>query len=144
MAVTAHFYDNFWINLAAKTIDLTTDTLKGALVTSSYTPNLATDEFWSTPQADEVANGNGYTTGGMTLTSVTFSLVSGVATLNFANLSWTSATFSASFLVIYDDQTGTASTAPLIGIVEFGQVESPSDGTLSISWASGVGTITSS
>jgi hypothetical protein len=144
MTVTAHFYDNFFINLAAKTIDLTTDTLKGALVTGSYTPNLATDEFWSTPQADEVANGNGYTTGGMTLTSVTFSLVSGVATLNFANLSWTSATFSASFLVIYDDQTGVASTAPLIGVVEFGAVESPSAGTLSVSWASGVGTITSS
>jgi hypothetical protein len=144
LTVTAHFYDNFWINLAAKSINLTGDTLKGALVTSAYTPNLATDAFWSTPQADEVANGNGYTTGGMSLTSVTFSLVSGVATLNFANLSWTSATFSASFLVLYDSATGVASTEPLIGVIEFGQVESPSAGTLSVSWASGVGTITSS
>jgi hypothetical protein len=144
MAVTAHFYDLFWINLGAKTMNLTSDTLKGALVTSSYTPNLATDEFWSTPQADEVANGNGYTTGGMTLTSVTFSVVSGVPTLNFTNLEWTGATFTAAALVIYDAETGTASTEPLIGIVEFGQNESPSAGTLSVSWASGVATVTNS
>src|ERR1700757_3578112 len=143
MAVSAHFYDNFFVNLAAKDISLTSDTIKCALVSSSYTPNQATDEYWSTPQAYEIS-GTGYTTGGITLTSVTSSLVSGVWTFNAANISWTSATFSANYAVIYDSTPGTAATDPLIGYINFGTTESPSAGTLSISWASGIGTVTAS
>jgi len=43
-----------------------------ALVTSTWTPNNATDELWAAASANELANGNGYTTGG--LTPVTFAL----------------------------------------------------------------------
>lgn len=143
ITVSAHFYDNFFAAQAAKTINLASDTIKCALVSNSYTPNQATDEYWSTPQAYEIS-GTGYTTGGITLSSVTSSLVSGVWTFNAANISWTTATFSAYYAIIYDSTPGTAATDPLIGYINFGGVESPSAGTLAISWASGIGTVTAS
>lgn len=36
-----------------------------ALVKSTWTPNNATDELWAAASANELANGNGYTTGGI-------------------------------------------------------------------------------
>ncbi|GFG74679.1 hypothetical protein [Mycobacterium botniense] len=63
MAVTAHFYNSFFTALAQGKINLTSDTLKLALVGSGYTPNQAADQFWSTPQAYEIS-GPGYTAGG--------------------------------------------------------------------------------
>lgn len=49
-----------------------------------------------------------------------------------ANFQWTSATFSAAYGVIYYN-TGTASTSPLICLVNFGGTLSPSSGTLTVS-----------
>jgi hypothetical protein len=45
---------------------------------------------------------------------------------------WTSATFSARYGVIYDSNTGTASTEPLIALINFGADQSPSSGTLTV------------
>lgn len=50
-----------------------------------------------------------------------------------AAASWTSATFSASYGVIYDAQSGTGSTEPLIALLNFGQTLSPVAGTLTVS-----------
>jgi len=142
MAVTAHFYDQFFVNLAAKVIDLTTDSLHIALTSNSYVPNQGTDEYWSTPQAYEIT-GTGYSAGGVALSSVTSSVANGVWTLNAANVSWTEATFTAYYAVIYDSTPGSASSAwPLIGYIDFGGAQSPSSGTFSITWSSGIGTIT--
>jgi hypothetical protein len=47
--------------------NLTGHTLKLALVGAGYAPNLVTDQYWSTPQAQEFS-GPGYTPGGNTLT----------------------------------------------------------------------------
>ena len=44
MASTITAYDKLWRLLATGGIDLDTDTLKLALVTSSYTPDTAHDE----------------------------------------------------------------------------------------------------
>lgn len=49
-----------------------------------------------------------------------------------ANFQWTSSTFSAAYGVIYFS-TGTASTSPLICLVNFGGTLSPSSGTLTVS-----------
>ena len=59
------FYDNAKKNLWNGTVDLAADTIKVALVTSSYSPSLTADEFF-----DDVTNevtGTGYTAGGATL-----------------------------------------------------------------------------
>ena len=61
---------------------------------------------------DEVANGNGYVTGGQLLTNVTPTLDTGVAIVNFApNPSWTSATFSTSAMEIYNKAARVGATA---------------------------------
>lgn len=54
-----------------KLSDLTSATVKLALVTSSYTPNITATGHneWSDVSANEIANGNGYTTGGYDLAS---------------------------------------------------------------------------
>jgi len=60
-----------------------------ALVTSSWTPNNATDELWAVASGNEIANGNGYTTGGATPASTTLSQAGGVVTFTMGNASWT-------------------------------------------------------
>ena len=52
--------------------DLVGATIKIALVTSSYTPNSnqAGESLWATISTNEIANGNGYTTGGASLASM--------------------------------------------------------------------------
>ena len=49
--------------------DLISATVKVALVTSSYTPDATNtgNALWSAVSANEIANGNGYTTGGATI-----------------------------------------------------------------------------
>jgi hypothetical protein len=62
MASTITAYDHLWKLLLTGAVDLDTDTLKLALVTSSYTPSTTHDE-WADVSANEVATGSGYTTG---------------------------------------------------------------------------------
>ena len=49
-----------------------------ALVTNSYVPNNATDELWAAASAAEIANGQGYATGGIALPNVVLSQTAGV------------------------------------------------------------------
>lgn len=52
--------------------------------------------------SDEVANGNGYTTGGKSLTSRAASLDGDAAIVDFADPVWTAATISADGALIYN------------------------------------------
>lgn len=138
MTVTAHMYGLALNAVATKTINLNTDTLKVMLVSSSYTPSQAADQYASTPGADEVT-GTGYTAGGVALSSVTLSDTGDVFELSAANTSWSTITVSAAYAVIYDTSVGSGySTNPLIGYVNFGGTQSPAGVTFSINWASGV------
>lgn len=69
------------------------DTIKMALMTSGYTPNLGSDQLWSGISANEIT-GTGYTAGGATLGSPT-------ATETVAN-SWTT-TWAATNAQVYGD-----------------------------------------
>lgn len=60
-----------------------------ALVSSAWTPAPTTDEVWATMSANEIANGNGYTTGGGTLTSVVLNQTAGVVKFTSAAFVWT-------------------------------------------------------
>jgi hypothetical protein len=114
-------------------IDLDTDTLKIALVTSSYTPDQdAHDNF------DDVTNevtGTGYTSGGATLTpSVSVDNTDNEGVFDAADVSWTTSTITARGAVIYKS-TGTASTSKLICYLDFGSDKSTSNGTFAITFA---------
>jgi len=58
------------------------------LLTSSYTPALTHDTY-SDVSSNEVANGNGYSTGGVTPSSTTWTESSGTVTFDSADPSWT-------------------------------------------------------
>lgn len=79
------------------------DTYKAALIKTGHagTFDKNTDNY-SDLGADEVANGNGYTTGGKTLTGFSVGITGDVAHLSFDDPAWTAATFSADGLLIYN------------------------------------------
>ena len=78
---------------------------------------------------DELANGSGYTTGGNTLTSITPVADGTTAVCDFDNTTWTSATFTTSGGIIYND---TASGNPACAILSFGGDQSVSSGDFQI------------
>jgi hypothetical protein len=63
----------------------------------------AADTNYSSMGADELANGSGYTTGGAALTSVTPTTSGTTALCDFADVSWSAATFTTSGGMIYND-----------------------------------------
>lgn len=109
MATTTTAYDHLWKLLSTGGIDLDTDTLKVALVTSSYTPNTAHDE-WADVSANEVATGNGYTTGGATLSNPVVTN----SNIDYDDVVWTALTKTFRYAVIYKSGSGGGLTNPLI------------------------------
>jgi hypothetical protein len=143
MAVTALLYGKLWENqFGSSAINWSSDTIKVALATSTYTPNQDTHDFFN--DVTNEVTGTGYTAGGATLGSKTATYTSGTNTCAFdaADTSWTTSTITARYAIIYKS-TGTASTSPLIGYVDFGADVSSSGGTFSITWDSaGIFTLT--
>lgn len=60
-----------------------------ALVSSAWTPNDASDELWSAASGAELANGNGYTTGGIALTGVSLTQSGGTVKFTSNPAVWT-------------------------------------------------------
>jgi len=105
---------------------------KLALYTSSANLGAATTAYATNPGGGgntEVANGNGYTTAGIALTSVTPALDGTTACCDFADVSFTSASFTANGCLIYND---TASGDPAVCTVAFGGDKTVSSGTFTI------------
>lgn len=81
----------FSANKAAINIDdLLGATVKMALVGSAYTPDSGTSghDTWSDISANEIANGNGYATGGVTLASLAKAAVTGGFKFSSGNAVW--------------------------------------------------------
>jgi len=96
------FFDSFAELVADGTIDLDGHTFALQLHTSSYTPSAAHDEL--ADLTNEVSNANGYTTGGVTLTGVTWGQSGGVATFDSDPAVWnaTSSGITAHWGVLID------------------------------------------
>lgn len=145
MSATAEWFTLGLAGLMSSTstrrVDWTGDTIKVALLTSSASPDRDTWEFYS-DLTNEVANGNGYTTGGATLGSKSATVDTGTHEARFlaGNSQWTSATFSFQFAVVYKD-TGSGATSPLLGFVDFGGSQSVSSGTAEIDWDATLGVL---
>jgi len=126
-------YNSFKGKIMDGSIDLDTDTIKVALVTSSYTPNQDTHDFF-----DDVTNevsGTGYTAGGATLASktVTVDTTDNEGVFDAADVTWSSSTITARGAVIYKS-TGVASTSALICYLDFVTNQSSSAADFIISW----------
>jgi len=87
-----------------KLSDLITDSLKCAIFTDAYVPAITDDSY--TALSGELANGNGYATGGVTLAGVTFTETAGVwklACTNFTAVTASGADLTCRSLVVYND-----------------------------------------
>lgn len=128
MATNTNLFDNIRFrafNGNATNFETPTGTLKMALVTSAYTPNQNTNDFWDDVSANEVS-GTGYTAGGNALANPTVTLSgAGLVTVDADDpATWAqdgSGFSNARRAVIYED-SGTASTSPVVAYSDdFGQ-----------------------
>lgn len=102
------------------------------LVTSSYTPNVDT-HLSRSDITNEVANGNGYTTGGVTglTATVTKDNANDRVDITLPGTSWASSTITAR-AAVYFKSTGTASTDLLIAYIDFGSNVSSTNATFTL------------
>lgn len=95
-------------------------TAKMALITSSWTPDVTTsgNSVYADVSSFEIANGNGYTTGGYTLTSLVATGISGGYKFSSSNATWTASGGSIPawrYGVLYMSGSLWSMTSPLLG-----------------------------
>lgn len=109
------------------------DTFKIALYTDSASFTAATTAYTAT---NEITNtsGSAYTAGGATLTNVDPTSTSTTAFTDFADVSWTSASFTARGALIYNSTptSGLGLTNPVVCVLDFGSDKTVSSGTFTV------------
>ena len=131
MAITSAVCTSFKVELLKGVHNFTAttgNTFKIALYTSDATLGASTTAYATT---NEITNtsGSAYTAGGATLTSVTPVASSTTAVCDFADVSYSSATFTANGCLIYND---TATGDPACVAVAFGSDKTVTSGTFTI------------
>jgi hypothetical protein len=130
MAITSAICTSFKQELLVGTHNFTAttgNTFKIALYTSSATLGAGTTAFSTT---NEITNSSGtaYTSGGASLTSVTPTTDSTTAVCDFADVSFTSASFTANGALIYNSSQSNKAVA----VIAFGGDKTVSSGTFTI------------
>ena len=131
MAITSAICNSFKTEILTAVHNFTAttgNTFNLALYTSSATINKSTTAYSAT---NEITNtsGTAYTAKGNALTSVTPVLSSDTAVCDFADTSWTSASFTANGCLIFND---TATGDPSCCAIAFGGDKTVSSGTFTI------------
>lgn len=112
-------------------INLKTDTIKIALLTSSYTPN-ADHDFFSDVSTYEVGASGTYAAGGATLTTtVSTDDTDDEGVFDATDAAWTGASITARYAIVYKS-TGVAGTSPLICLIDFGSNYTSTAGTFTL------------
>lgn len=126
MAVTSTASNRIKYSLMTKKIDFANDTFKCCLMDTGFTFDVDTHHGYSDVSASEIANGSGYTTGGVTMAGVS---VTEDDTNNYTTVAWSTnpawtasgGAISAIGAIVYDD---TATDDPIVGYIDFGTRES--------------------
>ena len=139
MAITSAICNSFKVEILKAVHNFTATTgnsFKLALYTSSATLGAGTTAYST---SDEITNtsGTAYTAGGKALTSVTPVLDSSTAVCDFADISFTSASFTANGCLIYND---TATGDPAVCAVAFGGDKTVSSGTFTVQFPAAAAT----
>jgi len=150
VAVTAHTYTKFADALGQKTVDIDSDTIKVMLL-SAYTVGSTQDtaKFVSDVLAVATeASGTGYTAGGATLGTVSWSASGHVYTLDFSvDPSWNASggSLAAAYALFYDSTPGSNATNPVICYWDLGGTQTATNATFTLTLsASGLLTVTGS
>ena len=129
MAITQALCTSFKSEMLDEQHDIAADTFKIALYTSSSTMSAATASYASASDpSNQVANGSGYTTGGATLSSGAVTTDSATVIIDFADPSWTSASFTAAGALIYNSTNSNKAVA----VLSFGGDFTVTSGTFTI------------
>lgn len=117
-----------------KEIDFDSDSIKVALVSSAYTPNQDTHDYWDDVVANEVS-GAGYTAGGQALSgkTVTYDSATNTLILDANDSVWAGSTISARYAVVYNDTGATNGQKALIGYQDMGD-QSSTNGNFTVTW----------
>ena len=105
--------------------DFTSAEFKIALYTSVASLSNGTSVYITSGQ---VADGNGYTTGGKVVTVTSVTVDGTVGIVNFNNVSWTSATFTARGCLIYNATKSNKTVA----VIDFGGDKTATNGTFTV------------
>jgi len=128
MAITQALCTSFKVEILRAIHDFTAstgDVFKLALYTSSASLDAATTAYTS---SNEVGNSGTYTAGGGTLTNVTPTSSGTTAFLDFADISFTSATITARGALIYNSSKSNRAVA----VLDFGSDKISTTGTFTI------------
>jgi hypothetical protein len=110
-------------------LNLASDALKVML---SNTPPVATNQVYSDVSGGEVANGNGYLTGGAAVTTISSLQSSGLWILlaSCANPTWsaTGAVGAFRYVLLYDNTATTPLNKPLLGWWDYGSTVNMQNG----------------
>ena len=131
MAITSAICNSFKVEILKAEHNFTAssgNTFNLALYTSSATLNKSTTAYSST---NEISNtsGSAYSAKGKALTSVTPVLSTDTAVCDFADVSWTSASFTANGCLIFNDS---ASGDPAVCAIAFGSDKTVTSGTFTV------------
>jgi hypothetical protein len=131
MAISSAICNTFKQEILVGTHNFTAssgDTFNIALYTSSASLGAATTAYASTNEITNTA-GSAYSAKGKAITSVTPALDGSTACCDFADISWTSASFTANGCLIFND---TVAGDPAVCVVAFGGDKTVSSGTFTI------------
>lgn len=111
-------YDLTKLNLGKAVFDLTAGTYNMALFLSTSNANTLSGSQALADLTNQVANANGYVTGGVALTGVTYTNAAGVETFTSGNGLWTAAggAITARFAVIYKVGTFGGVVNPILAV----------------------------
>ena len=132
MAITSAICTSFKQELLVGTHNFTAtsgNTFKIALYTSSASLGAGTTAY-STSNEITNSSGTAYTAGGATLTSVTPTTDSTTAICDFADVSYTSASFTANGALIYNDTQSDKAVA----VIAYGSDKTVTSGTFTIQY----------
>ena len=147
MAVTSHTYTKLADSLAAKKITIATDTIKVMLL-SAYTVGTTQDTaqyLADVLAAGTEASGTGYTAGGATITSSTWTTTGHVYKYTGTIPAWNAAggSLAAAYAVFYDATPGTNATNPVLCFWDLGGTQTATNGTFTLTPdAAGILTVT--
>lgn len=125
MPITQAMCTSFKVDLFGGVQDLDTDVIKIALYTSTATLDASTTAYSAT---NEVPNSGTYVAGGATLTGANISSSGTTAFVDFADVSWTSATITARGALIYNSSKSNKA----IAVLDFGTDKISTAGTFTI------------
>lgn len=127
-------YNSFKRDIMNGAIDLDTDAINVMLVTSTYTPNI--DTHTKRSDITNEISGTGYTAGGSALASktVTVDNTGDKGVFDAADLSWSTATFTARGAVLYKARGGASTADELLAYIDFVTDRSCSAGTFTLQW----------